>query len=411
MTVLLERRGLKTLRSKHREADLAVKTIYFFDMDDTLIRQPHKEAGMAAYERATGKPWPYKRWWSVPESLLPPFKPNPKPAIKGAYLRAKNDVHGYVVIMTGRVNTPGMRKAVSLVLKNAGFGGHTHGDNLILKNVNTRDTAAWKKKVMRGFTRRFPNVTTIRTWDDRGDHVEKFQQHIKDLGREGVVTHVTEAEKLLDEGVRDALAWMRDKATGRFAGLKGFFSGSPTKQDDQAKKASVASVGKALKKHVKGKEPEDAPKGLVQRVKGLFARKYQGLVDKVGPKHAKVALGLLVLAAPVPVPGASPLAMALYVGGVRWAKSIGLGEDLIQLYQVGNRTLYERIVESYPNRARGQAQQHPVPTNSEPDTSSQEDGVEGPMANPLPGNTNLKTVRRAAGSRAHQRLRPPRPPR
>ena len=69
-------------------------------------------------------------------------------------------------------------------------------------------------------------------------------------------------------------------------------------------------------------------------------------------------------------------------------------------------SLYERIVESYPNRTRGQAITHSVPTGSEPDNSEQEDGVEEPMDNPLPGNTDRSMLTRAGGSSLHQRQRP-----
>ena len=69
-------------------------------------------------------------------------------------------------------------------------------------------------------------------------------------------------------------------------------------------------------------------------------------------------------------------------------------------------SLYDRVVESYPNRPRGQAQRHGVPSSSEPDNSEAEDGVEQAMNNPLPGNLNTRDQVRAGGSRMHQRQRP-----
>jgi hypothetical protein len=175
-----------------RLTDTSIKTVYIFDMDDTLIRQPHKDPGRADYEKLTGKPWPYERWWTVPESLLPPFKITAKPGVKGAYLRAKQDPHAKVIIMTGRINTPGMRKAVLSALKAAGYPRHKHGDDLFLKNPNTRDTSGWKRKVLRGLMRRWPSVTSIHMWDDRGEHVEHFKKQIHALGRRANVVHVTE---------------------------------------------------------------------------------------------------------------------------------------------------------------------------------------------------------------------------
>ena len=69
-------------------------------------------------------------------------------------------------------------------------------------------------------------------------------------------------------------------------------------------------------------------------------------------------------------------------------------------------SLHRRVVESYPNRVRGQAQaQDVVPSKSEPDNSDTEDGVEQPMDNPLPGGADRSTLFRAGGSRHHQRRR------
>lgn len=170
--------------------DPSVENLYVFDCDDTLIKQTLKADGLKIYKKVTGKDWPHERWWTRPESLKPPFPVKIKAPQKAAYVRALEDPKGKVVVMTGRVATKDMKSTVGALLTKFGFGPLRYGDNLFLKRVNVRSTVGWKKSMLTGFTKRFPNLKKISMWDDRGDHVREFRAHIAKLGLEGDVTHV-----------------------------------------------------------------------------------------------------------------------------------------------------------------------------------------------------------------------------
>ena len=157
----------------------AVEHLYVFDMDDTLIKQSMRP-----------KDWPHKRWWTRPESLKPPFPVKIKSAQKGAFVKAKQDPLGKVVVMTGRIATKEMKATVTRLLTKLGFGPLKFGDNLFLKKINVRSTEAWKKSMLTGFAKRFPNLKKISMWEDRGDHAAAFRAHISSMGLEGDVTHV-----------------------------------------------------------------------------------------------------------------------------------------------------------------------------------------------------------------------------
>jgi hypothetical protein len=163
-----------------------IEHLYVFDMDDTLIKQVHRDDA----EKYLGKPWPHERWWTRPESLRPPFPVKIKAPQKAAFVRAKQDPKGKVVVMTGRVATKDMKSTVGSLLTKLGYGPLKFGDNLFLKRLNVRDTAGWKKSMLTGFAKRFPDLKKISMWDDRAEHVRQFEAHIKKLGLEAAVTHV-----------------------------------------------------------------------------------------------------------------------------------------------------------------------------------------------------------------------------
>ncbi len=60
--------------------------------------------------------------------------------------------------------------------------------------------------MLRGFTKRFPNLREINMWDDRGKHVSEFRSYItKTLKLDGKVTHVTEPTPAhIETGVQES---------------------------------------------------------------------------------------------------------------------------------------------------------------------------------------------------------------
>ena len=86
------------------------QTLYCFDFDDTLIHTMLPEPGMKIWEEKTGKPWPYRGWWSKVETLDMNIFDTPKNEwTYKKYIDAKSDPTGYLILATGRLDTvPGM---------------------------------------------------------------------------------------------------------------------------------------------------------------------------------------------------------------------------------------------------------------------------------------------------------------
>jgi len=172
--------------------DPSVETLYVFDMDDTLIHHPSKEGGMKKWKELTGKDWPYDSWWSIAQTLQPPFKFAAVAKTKSALKKARQDPKGKVVVMTGRIASPPMKKTIPKLLRSLGLGEFIFGETLFLKRLNARDTAAWKVKMIANFQARYPSLKRIEMWDDRVDHIPKFRAAIAKAGLEGKVTRVHE---------------------------------------------------------------------------------------------------------------------------------------------------------------------------------------------------------------------------
>lgn len=195
-----DRNPVKTQQEGHydraalgEQIERGVETLYVFDMDDTLIFHPSKEAGKRRWKELTGEPWPHKRWWSVAKTLQPPFEFAAVSSTKAAFNKAKQDPAGKVVVMTGRVASPAMKQTIPKLLWSLGFGSLRFGDNLFLKRPNAPDTAAWKIAMLHGFAKRFPDLQRIEMWEDRPDHAKRFQREIDRIdGIKGTV-HVVRA--------------------------------------------------------------------------------------------------------------------------------------------------------------------------------------------------------------------------
>lgn len=89
-----------------------------------------------------------------------------------------------------------------------------------------------------------------------------------------------------------------------------------------------------------------------------------------------------------------------------------LAKAVAKLRKLGEAgSLFARVVESYPNRVRGQARDLAVPGGGDkqpPEAPSDE--PEQPLDSPGPGNVNVRTTQRAAGSKMHKQREPNVPP-
>ena len=157
---------------------LPITQLFIFDFDGTLFDTPNPLEGRVMYERLMGKPWPHRGWLGWPESLLPPLKSAPLPAV-AEFRRHLNIARSFTIVMTGR--TQRMARAVKLVLDNA----HLVPQRYVLKpTIFFQSTSAYKSRVIQELLKEFPQVTTVKIWDDDESNLSTFHQVAKSCTKE-----------------------------------------------------------------------------------------------------------------------------------------------------------------------------------------------------------------------------------
>jgi hypothetical protein len=149
-----------------------VDHLHVFDMDGTLALSPEPTKENKAKLAGSG-------WWGNPDSLSAKFPVRPIPETKAHYDKAKRTKGHKAVVMTGRQDTPEMRKAVSHTLRRIGVRGHTHGHDLFLNPG--RDTAEWKKDQLMALIKSH-KPKHVHVYDDRPTHATEFSHLLKSMG-------------------------------------------------------------------------------------------------------------------------------------------------------------------------------------------------------------------------------------
>jgi 2'-5' RNA ligase/predicted kinase/uncharacterized protein (UPF0248 family) len=144
----------------------AVTELYIFDFDGTLFETPDLVTGKQYYEKCTGQKWPCRGWLSSPESLLPPLKIKPGPALVD-YRRHCGRAGSFTVVLTARITRT--EEAVRTVLEDH----QVHPDLLILKPGDSKQhTPDFKVDCLASLLKQFPDVAVVKFWDDRSDNLE-----------------------------------------------------------------------------------------------------------------------------------------------------------------------------------------------------------------------------------------------
>lgn len=137
-----------------------ITNLYIFDFDGTLFNTPDPKKGRQLYEKYTGKKWVRKGWLSWPESLLPPMKTHPGPALP-IYREHIGQSGSLTVILTGRIErtTPGIMQ----VLENF----KVYPDQLFTKPDRLDETTpSFKVRIVREMLKTYSDVTLVKIWDD-----------------------------------------------------------------------------------------------------------------------------------------------------------------------------------------------------------------------------------------------------
>ena len=158
--------------------DIKITQLFIFDFDGTLFIPPGPAEGRKLYERFLGKKWPHKGWLSWPESLLPPMKALPGPALPDFHSHL-NRGGSCTIVLTGR--TERTKSAILKVLEDA----RVYPERVICKpDATSESTASFKAHVVRRLLQEFPDVTLVKFWDDLPENLSAISYLGRDEKRE-----------------------------------------------------------------------------------------------------------------------------------------------------------------------------------------------------------------------------------
>jgi FMN phosphatase YigB (HAD superfamily) len=172
------------------------KRLITFDFDDTLFKTPLPDVGKVQWEEYTGEKWPYRGWWSKPESLnMEIFNiPLNKPIYK-QYLKAISDPSNYVILATGRIEP--LRGEVEDILN----VNEITFDEVHL-NPGT-DTYDFKKNLFFRLINELKPEEYI-MFDDREEHLVRFREWADTLPCKSIIVDAKTGEKYESSGDSNA---------------------------------------------------------------------------------------------------------------------------------------------------------------------------------------------------------------
>jgi hypothetical protein len=162
-----------------------VAELHLYDFDSTLFRSPHPPAVWDG------------GWWGDGRSLTPPCVPD-QPGdswwIMPTVNRAKKsiaDPNVFAVMMTGRRDNSAFRYRVPDLLRQRGLDF-----NAVHLDPGGPDSIKINKlrRVLQ-YLQRYPQIDTVRAWDDRKSHLQDFGKVLRHFGYRFFPHHVTERSR------------------------------------------------------------------------------------------------------------------------------------------------------------------------------------------------------------------------
>eukprot|EP00803_Ostreobium_quekettii_P002551 evm.model.scf_16.7 EVM.evm.TU.scf_16.7 scf_16:85314-90980(-) len=144
--------------------------LHIFDFDGTLFDTPGPIEGKKEYMHAMGRSWPHAGWYSRSETLLPPLRIYPGPALH--QLRTHCGQSGSItVVLTGRLERS--REAVERILEANGVCV----DKVILKDTGiANSTDDFKMQVVSNLLGDCPKIKHVKIWEDLPENLAAFHK-------------------------------------------------------------------------------------------------------------------------------------------------------------------------------------------------------------------------------------------
>jgi hypothetical protein len=152
---------------------MKVKKLISFDFDDTLVHTKLPNEGKLIWKEKTGEEWPYRAWWSRPESLdMDVFDVPLNKKIYKKYKKAISDPDNYVILATGRVEP--LKDEVYKIL---GHYGLSFDETHLNPGIDTFD---FKSNLFTKLIEELQPEEFI-MYDDRQEHLVRFKEWAKTL--------------------------------------------------------------------------------------------------------------------------------------------------------------------------------------------------------------------------------------
>lgn len=173
-----------------------MKRLIAVDFDSTLIQSPEPQEGMKIWKEKTGHDYPFKGWWSKPESLnLNVFDIKPFEGVLNLLKMEKKSPDTYVIILTSRMDR--LRPYVQAVLD----ANDIKVDKLDMKTIEKS-----KGEKILDYIKEFPELEEIDVYDDRDSDIQSYKSIVNQipknitfniyLAASGRITPVTANNKL-----------------------------------------------------------------------------------------------------------------------------------------------------------------------------------------------------------------------
>jgi 4a-hydroxytetrahydrobiopterin dehydratase len=192
---------------------MEIKKLISFDFDDTLVHTTLPAEGKQIWKEKTGEEWPYRAWWSRPESLdMDVFDIPLNKKIYRRYKQAISDPDNYVILATGRVAP--LQDEVDIILNHYGL----EFDEMHL-NPGI-DTFEFKSNLFAKLIYELQPEEFI-MYDDRQEHLVKFVQWANAMPCKVTIIDAISGEefkpnedKNLQENIRKVLMEMVNESKG-----------------------------------------------------------------------------------------------------------------------------------------------------------------------------------------------------
>lgn len=184
-----------------------IDKIICFDFDGTLFHTPDQHFGQKVFKEKMDLEWPYKGWWSKPESIdMDIFHIPINDWVYQKYLEAVDDSSSHVILATGRLENPiGMRKNIERILRFHNLFFDVYDPLNVIEIGNPRrevvrngvylntggDTFMFKTRLFEDIMRKM-KVNSLLIYDDRHEHLVKFYEWAqKQVGSKITICDVT----------------------------------------------------------------------------------------------------------------------------------------------------------------------------------------------------------------------------